>query len=164
MRRLLHDPDRILGAYVRADMRVADIGCGMGFFTVALARLVGSAGQVQAVDVQAQQLARVQARCERAGLIDRVELTRAEPDSLGLRESLNFVLAFWMVHEVPDPRRFLEEIRSALVPGGALLIAEPYVHVSRKRFTATLGLAEALEFEVTPVAGVRFSRAALLSR
>lgn len=56
LRRLLHDRRRILGPFVRPGMRVADIGCGMGYFTLGLADLVGPQGKVLAVDLQKRQL------------------------------------------------------------------------------------------------------------
>ena len=163
LRRLLHDPAKIVGPYVRPGMRVADIGCGMGYFTLTLAALVGPNGHVQAVDLQTQQLARVRARCEQAGVADRVELTQAKPDALGLKPGLDFVLAFWMVHEVPDAERFFTEIKVNLAPGGAMLIAEPKMHVSAESFAAMVGTCGRLGFNTTPVDSVRISRAVRLS-
>lgn len=159
---MLHDPVRILGPVVREGMRVADIGCGMGYFTVALARLVGPGGRVQAVDLQDQQLARTRARCERADVVDRVQLTRAEPTRLGLDGPLDLVLAFWMVHEVPDRRALLAEIAGALGPGGRLLVAEPRFHVSSRDFASTLSVARELGYRALAAPPVRISRAALL--
>jgi ubiquinone/menaquinone biosynthesis C-methylase UbiE len=162
LRRMLHDPARILGPVVREGMRVADIGCGMGFFTVALAQLVGPGGRVQAVDLQEQQLARTRARCERAGVAERVKLTRAEPTRLGLEGPLDLVLAFWMVHEVPDPRALLSEVKAALGPAGRLLMAEPRGHVTGRAFAATLALAGDLGYRASEAPAVRISRAVLL--
>ena len=163
LRKLLHDPMKILGPHVRDGMRVADIGCGMGYFTRTLAVLVGPKGHVQAVDLQTQQLARVQARCQRAGVADRVELTQAKPDAMGLNPALDFVLAFWMVHEVPDAERFITEIKASLAPGGAMLIAEPKMHVSAKSFAAMVAACRNLGFSAMPVDSVSISRAVLLS-
>ena len=55
-RRWLHSPERILAPYVKPGMSVLDFGCGMGIFSVAMARMVGDEGQVIAVDVQQQML------------------------------------------------------------------------------------------------------------
>ena len=52
IRRLQHDPARILAPYVSEGMTVLEPGPGMGFFTLELARIVGPAGRVIAVDVQ----------------------------------------------------------------------------------------------------------------
>ena len=53
----------------------------------------------------------------------------------------NFALAYYMVHEVPDPERLLSEIARTLAPGGRLLIVEPPAHVPRADFEKTLALA-----------------------
>jgi len=163
LRRFVQNPRRILETHVHPGMRVADIGCGMGYFTVALARLVGPGGRVQAVDLQDQQLARTRARCEHAGMAERVKLTRAEPTRLGLEGPLDLVLAFWMVHEVPDQRALLAEVAGALAPGGRLLVAEPRFHVAGRDFAGTLNVARELGYRALEAPPVRISRSALLS-
>jgi len=52
LRRLFLDPVKLLSPYVQAGMTVLEPGPGMGFFTLELARLVGPAGRVVAVDIQ----------------------------------------------------------------------------------------------------------------
>jgi ubiquinone/menaquinone biosynthesis C-methylase UbiE len=129
LRRLFHDPFRILEPYVVEGRRVADVGCGMGYFTVAMARMVGPAGEVQAVDMQPQQLRVAERRCRRAGVADRVRFVQATADSLALQGPLDFVLAFWVVHEVADQNRFFEQLRAATEAGSRVLVAEPMIHV-----------------------------------
>ena len=51
-RRWLHNPKRVLSSYVDPGMTALDFGCGMGIFSIAMARKVGDEGQVIAVDVQ----------------------------------------------------------------------------------------------------------------
>ncbi|HOX42486.1 MAG TPA: methyltransferase domain-containing protein [Myxococcota bacterium] len=164
LRRLLHDPARILGPHLRPGMRAADIGCGMGYFTAALARLVGPGGRVQAVDLQPEQLARVARRAARAGVAERVECLRASPERLGLQGPLDFALAFWMVHEVPEQDRFFAELAAALAPAGRVLVAEPRLHVDRAKFERGLAAAARQGLVARPLDGIRLSRAALLGR
>jgi 2-polyprenyl-3-methyl-5-hydroxy-6-metoxy-1,4-benzoquinol methylase len=45
LRRLLHDPERLLGPYVTPGMTVLDVGCGMGWFSIPMAKLVGTQGR-----------------------------------------------------------------------------------------------------------------------
>lgn len=54
IRRLLHNPRKILAPYVRDGMTVLEPGPGMGFFTLELARMVGPTGRVVALDMQAK--------------------------------------------------------------------------------------------------------------
>ena len=46
LRKLIHKPKRILGAYVKDGMTVMDVGCGMGHFSIGMANLVGEQGKV----------------------------------------------------------------------------------------------------------------------
>lgn len=52
VRRLFHDPRKMLGGYLKPGMRVLDIGCGMGYFSLAMAKMVGVSGRVIALDLQ----------------------------------------------------------------------------------------------------------------
>ena len=142
LRRLFHDPEKILEPYVVPGSRVADLGCGMGYFTVAMAKIAGPAGEVQAVDMQPPQLRAAERRCRRAGVVDRVRFIEAAPDSLKLTGPIEFVLAFWMLHEVPDRIGFFEQLRAVSDAGARVLIAEPMFHVSRDQVEAALKLAE----------------------
>src|SRR5882762_1768179 len=109
LRRWLHNPEEILGRLIAPGFTVLELGCGSGPFTIALARMVGSSGRVIAADIQARMLAKVEKRVARAGLPERVELHRCEADRIGLSAPVDFVLAFWMMHEVPDaPALFAE--------------------------------------------------------
>jgi SAM-dependent methyltransferase len=68
LRRLVHDPERILNPHVNPGMTAVDIGCGMGCFTLGLAKLVGPGGKVIAVDLQEEMLAALGRRARKAGL------------------------------------------------------------------------------------------------
>ena len=67
-RRIFHNPEKMLGSYVSKGMTVLDVGCGMGFFSIGLARLVGDTGCVIAADVQSKMLGVMQRRSEKAGV------------------------------------------------------------------------------------------------
>ena len=163
IRRAIHDPALILGGFVGEGQTVVDIGCGLGYFSLAMARMVGPRGRVIALDIQAEMLARARRRAERRGVDGLIDFRPCEPDRLGLAGPVDFVLAFWMVHEVRDPAAFLAEIRSALKPSGRLLVVEPKVHVPASRFAETVRAAQQAGFEVAERPRVRFSRSVLCS-
>ncbi|MCX5860416.1 MAG: methyltransferase domain-containing protein [Proteobacteria bacterium] len=143
-RKLLDHPEKTLSPHVREGMTVLDVGPGMGYFTLPLAKFVGPSGRVIAVDLQEKMLSGLQRRAKRAGLSERIECRLASEKSLNLADlagRINFALAYYVVHEVPDAERFLSEIASTLAPGGRLLIVEPSGHVSRENFGKTLNLA-----------------------
>ena len=161
LRRLLQDPARILAGLVEEGQTAVDVGCGAGYFTLSLAEAVGAQGKVLALDLQPRMLEKAHSRAVRRGLEGRIELRPCEPQSLGLAEPVDFVLAFWMVHEVRNQRGFFEEIRAALRPSGRLFIAEPKAHVTRRRFDEMARQAAASGFHVTPGPRVWFSRSIL---
>lgn len=142
IRRLVQDPYKILKPYVKEGWIVLDIGPGMGYFTITLAKLAGDTGKVIAADLQLKMLEGIRRRAVRAGVANRIILHQAMPDKIGVNEPLDFCLAFWMIHEVPDRAGFIGEIYAALKPGGLFLIAEPKLHVSRQSFEATVDIAQ----------------------
>ena len=160
-RSFLHNPEKMLGPYVSKGMTVLDAGCGMGFFSIGLARLVGDRGCVIAADVQPKILAVMLKRCEKAGVSSIIHLHRSEPDNLGVETPVDFILAFWMAHEVPDPKRFFHQVRACLKPDGRILIAEPRFHVSAKRFQEIVVLAQASGLSFCETPSIRFSRSAV---
>ena len=162
LRRFLHDPDALLGPHVKPGMTVADIGCGLGYFSLALARLAGPNGQVLAVDLQQEMLDRMRKRAAKQGLAGNIRPVLAAPDDIRIEAALDFVLCFWMVHEVPDIPRFFKQVSSVLKPGGTVLIAEPRLHVTERRFREELEFARGAGFAVMDGPPVGISRSALL--
>jgi len=163
-RRWLQDPQKILGPYVSEGMTVLDAGCGPGYFSIAMARMVGENGRVIASDLQQGMLDKVREKISGTGLEPRVTLHRCEEDRIGLTESVDFVLAFYMVHELPDQDRFYREIASLLASGGRALVVEPPFHVTRKKFTESLERARQAGFAPGPGPQVLFCKSALLTR
>ena len=84
LRRLFHNPRKILGPYVEPGMTVLDIGCAMGFFSLPLARMIGKRGKVVCVDAQENMLVSLQKRARKAGLADRIIPHLCPRDSLFL--------------------------------------------------------------------------------
>jgi ubiquinone/menaquinone biosynthesis C-methylase UbiE len=155
---VVHNPAKIFGPYVRPGMTVLDVGCGAGFTTIALARLVGEEGQVVAVDLQQEMLDMLERRAARANLTHRIRLHKCQADALGVEGQYDFVNAFWMVHEVPDIPGFLAETSSLLRPGGHLLVAEPLFHVSSEDLEKVIELAENIGLSVSARPRITFSR------
>lgn len=163
LRRLFHDPVSILGKLAGPGQTVVDIGCGLGYFTIALAKIIGPGGKVIALDVQPQMIHRARRRAERKNLANHIDFHICNPDHLGVDCPVDFVLAFWVVHEVPDIKGLLVEIRSFLRPGGQILIAEPKGHVSASRFAETVELARQVGYKISDGPPVRFSRTVVCS-
>jgi ubiquinone/menaquinone biosynthesis C-methylase UbiE len=162
LRRFLHNPEIMLANQVKEGMTVADIGCGMGYFSVAMAKMVGRTGKVIAADIQQEMLDILKKRAEKRGAAENLRFVLASRDDIGIREPLDFVLAFWMVHETGNIPGFFRQVSSVLKQEGAMLIAEPRLHVSSRKFQETLQHARDAGFEVREGPKVRISRSALL--
>jgi len=167
LRRLEYNPARILAPYVRSGMTVLEPGPGMGFFTLELARLVGASGRVIAVDVQPRMIAGLKRRAARAGVLERVDARLAAPSSLGVGElagSVDFALAFAVVHEMPSPQSFFAEVAEVSKPSATVLFVEPAGHVSVEEWEAELQAAFKAGFVLVDRLSIRRSQAALLRR
>ena len=157
LRRLIHKPEKIVGPYVQPGMTVMDVGCGMGLFSIAMAKMVGDRGRVLAVDLQQEMLNVLRQRAERAGVANRIQLHKCDQNRMGIETQVDFALASMMVHEVPDQNRLLVEIHACLKPGGKLLMAEPKIHVPGPAFQQTVAIAQNVGFRVAR--SVRFAGA-----
>jgi len=164
LRPLIHNPRRLFKPYVRFGMTVLDVGCGAGFASLGLAELVGEEGKVISADLQPEMLDFVKRRAVKAGFGNRVRTHRCESNRIGLKAELDFALAFFMLHEVPDERAFLEELYDLLKTGGLFFLAEPKVHVSKRKFENVVQIAQSLGFTEIKRPAVRLSRALLLMK
>ncbi|MBU0598640.1 class I SAM-dependent methyltransferase [Patescibacteria group bacterium] len=161
-RKWLHHPKKILKPYVREGMTVLDVGCGPGFFTIPLAEMVGQNGKVIATDIQQGMLDKVSSKINGTELENRVDLQLTPQDSLGVTTPVDFVLAFYVLHELPDIEKFLREIKTILKPDGKILVTDPTFHVSKEEFARTLELIKRAGFTVISQPRIWFSRTALL--
>ena len=164
LRFLIHKPEKIFAPYLQKGMTVADIGCGMGHFTIGMARIVGDDGRIIAVDVQQKMLDIMMKRARKVGVADRISPRLSDGSDIGIRDEVDFVLAFWMAHETPDILHFLKQVRGILKKSGRLLLAEPKIHVTFKEFKATLGKAAAAGLKITGRPKISLSHAALLEK
>ncbi len=161
-RRWLQNPEKILGPYIKEGMKILEIGPGMGFFTLPIARMVGADGKVIAVDVQTKMLRSLERRADKTGLRHRIEARLCPAASLNigdLADTIDFAIAFAVMHEIPDPKAALNDIAVALKAGGILLISEPKNHVSDDEFKRTISLARecGLTETATPVVRRNYS-------
>lgn len=163
-RRIMHEPEKILAPFVQEGMTVLDLGSGMGFFSLAMASLVGAKGKVICVDLQQEMLDALHTRAARAGLSERIILQRAAQDEIHVAGPVDFALVFWMAHEVADPGKFLGQVFSALQPSGSVLLVEPRIHVTEKVFQKIIAQARDAGFTVGEAPLVSISRSAILRK
>jgi ubiquinone/menaquinone biosynthesis C-methylase UbiE len=149
IRRWFHDPEKILGPHVSAGMTALDVGPGMGFFSIPLARMVGPGGRVICVDVQQAMLDKLEKRARARGVSDRIDARLCEGGSFGisdLDDRVDFALAFAVIHEMRGAGPFFDVAFRALRAGGKLLVVEPKNHVSIEAFAGTARIAAGAGF------------------
>jgi len=164
LRKWIQNPVKILKPYIREGMIVMDLGCGPGFFTLEIAKLVGESGRVIAADLQQGMLEKVRNKAHGTMLEKRIVLHQCGSDKIGLTEQVDFVLAFYVVHEFPDQGAMFAEQASLLKPNGRVLVVEPPFHVSRKGFEREIEIARDAGFKVVERPKFCLSSAVLLEK
>ena len=124
--------------------------------------MVGRSGRVIASDVQKGMLQKLRDKIQGTGLEERITLHLCEEDKVGVSVNVDFVLAFYMIHEVPNPKKFFEEIKSISKPGGQMLIVEPPFRVSKRAFEETIRKARDAGWEPVEGPKVPLSKAVIL--
>jgi ubiquinone/menaquinone biosynthesis C-methylase UbiE len=148
IRRWLQNPQKILGPYIREGMEVLEIGCGPGFFTLDMGRMIGKSGRVVAVDLQEGMLQKVKEKIRLSGEELNIELHKCESDRIGVSGEFDFVFLFYVVHELLDQESFFGELSSLIKKDGRILIVEPPFHVSKQAFDEMLDIAGKVGFVV----------------
>lgn len=159
----MQNPQKILNPYIKEGITVLDVGCGPGFFSIEIARMVGKSGRVIAADLQEGMLQKLRDKIQGTEVEKRIKPHKCEKNRIGVSENVDFVLAFYVIHEVPNQEEFLSEIQSILKPSGQLLIVEPGLfHVSKKAFEEIIRRAKEIGFQPIGKPGVFLSWTALL--
>jgi ubiquinone/menaquinone biosynthesis C-methylase UbiE len=167
IRKLYQNPEKILASYVKPSMTVLEIGPGMGFFSLPMARMVGPNGKIVCPDIQEKMLSSLTRRARRAGLENRILTRLASTYSLNIDEfsgQVDFVLAFAVVHEIPNQENLFKQIYQSMKKGATLLIAEPTGHVTSEKFEKMLEITTRLGFEKVSTPTIRGSISAVLKK
>jgi SAM-dependent methyltransferase len=110
---------------IEPEQRIADIGCGNGFWTLRLAERVGAKGKVYAVEIQPEYLDLLAARAEKSGFSDRIQPVLGEVHDPRLpKNSMDLILLVDVYHEFSHPELMLATLRDALKPDGQLVLVE----------------------------------------
>jgi ubiquinone/menaquinone biosynthesis C-methylase UbiE len=113
--------------------------------------MVGENGRVVAVDLQEEMLTTAREFARKKGVFERIRFHQCAADDLGLTNvKADFILAFYVVHEVPDRERFLRQVVELLKPNGHFLLIEPKHHVREFQFETILVEAKGLE-QIKPI-------------
>lgn len=103
---------------------VADVGAGSGFMTEKLAKRVGPSGSVYANDIQPQMLSMLRTRMDRAKITNVIPVLGQTDDPRLPPNTLDLILMVDVYHEFQQPQAMLRQMRTALKPGGRIVLLE----------------------------------------
>ena len=164
IRRWLQNPQKILSPYLNEGITALDIGCGPGFFSIEMAKLVGEKGKVIAADLQDGMLQKLKNKINGTELEERIRLIKCDKNDINVSEKVDFILAFYMVHEVPDKNKLFISLKNILKESGQFLIVEPKLfHVTKEEFASTIMESEKVGLKSAGGPKLLFSHSALLT-
>lgn len=102
---------------IKPPQRVADIGAGLGYYTVRIARRLGSGATIYATDVKAEYLDRLRARLAREGIAGVTRILGLPRDPRLPLHSVDVAILSHMYHEIENPYEFLYRLQPSLAPG-----------------------------------------------
>lgn len=109
---------------IKPGMTVCDMGCGNGFHSLQMAKMVGPKGTVLAVDIQPQMLKLLGERAKQAKVknIQPVLGTLADPKLP--KGEVDLILCVDVYHEFSHPEQMLAAMRESLSPEGRIVLVE----------------------------------------
>ena len=143
-RRLFWPPRRLTKPYVREGQTAADLGCGPGFFTLALADCVGPEGKVYAVDSDEKAVRALEAKTAKSSHRNIEARARSASDLSFIGDgSVDFILAHGLLCAMApkDHEAALSEMKRILKPDGLAYLSAakgPPGHVDRAEWERIL--------------------------
>ena len=109
---------------IKRGMTVCDMGCGNGFYSLQLAKMVGPKGRVLAVDVQPQMLLMLRQRAEKAGIDNITPILGSFHNPRLPTGTIDLVLMVDVYHEFSHPEHMLAAMHAGLKPDGLIALLE----------------------------------------
>src|SRR5579872_637821 len=118
-------PEKALDALqLKPGMTVADIGAGVGYMSLRMAKRVGPSGKVYANDLQPEMLAKLRENAAKAKITNVITVLGDVADPKLPANAMDLVLLVDVYHEFSAPQQMLRKIRETLKPDGRLVLLE----------------------------------------
>jgi len=163
LRRFFFNPNKILKPYINKNITALDIGCGPGVYTIEIAKLLEGTGKVIAVDMQKGMLEIIANKIRGKSFEKNIVLHLCPQDKIDIKENVDFVLMFYVVHEVPSKENLFNEILPQINPNGLLMIVEPKL-ISAKDFNEMINKIKEYGFEEYDKLKITLSRGIVLRK
>jgi SAM-dependent methyltransferase len=124
-REMEENPEGALDAVgIKPGMTVADVGAGVGYITLRMAKRVGPSGKVYANDIQPEMLTELQNNAARAKFSNIRTVLGTGTDARLPAGQMDLILLVDVYHEFSQPPKMLQSLREALKPDGRLVLLE----------------------------------------
>jgi cyclopropane fatty-acyl-phospholipid synthase-like methyltransferase len=118
-------PDLALdGMGIKPGMKIADMGSGVGYMTLRMAKRVGPTGKIYGVDLQPGMLQKLRENAAKAGLMNIEPILSDVADPKLPANSVDMILMVDVYHEFSQPQAMIRKLRDALKPDGRLILLE----------------------------------------
>lgn len=119
------NPDGALDAMnLRPGMTIADLGSGVGYMTLRMAKRVGPTGKIYGVDLQPGMLAELEKNAKANSVTNVIPILGQPADPKLPEGQIDLILMVDVYHEVSQPQAMLRKIRQALKADGRLVLLE----------------------------------------
>lgn len=162
LRLLLQNPGRILKGYIHPGMTVLDLGCGTGYFSLEIAKLLEKRGKVIAADVQKGMLDVLKHKSEYSELQNQIQIHNNPENTLNLTEKVDFILAFYAFHEMKYLDSIIFELQELLTYETKVFISEQKFHVSKYTFNTIVQKMENIGLEIWKRPSIFLSRTVIM--
>jgi len=162
-RTFFHNPHKILKPFIDKNMTALDIGCGPGVFSIEIANLLEGTGKVISADMQEGMLDIIRNKIKGSPVEKNIVLHKCSQNKIGINEKVDFVLMFYMVHEVPNKNNFFNEVLPLINKNGLLMIVEPIL-LPKKAFNTIINDIKAKGFEEYAKLKIALSRGMVLKK
>ena len=109
---------------LKTGMTVCDMGCGNGFYSLKMAKMVGPQGTILGVDVQPEMLQFLRTRMEKEGVDNITPILGSFHNPRLPRNTVDVILMVDVYHELSHPEIMLRAMRDSLKPGGQIILLE----------------------------------------
>lgn len=153
-------PDRVIEEFdIKEGMKIADFGCGAGYFAIPAAKIVGEKGKVYALDVLKTALESVKSRARAEGLLNIISIWSNLETFNGSKlkdEFVNLALLSNILFQSPKKAGIIKEAKRILKKGGKMIIIEwkkdqpmgpPEKFIVHKDLVSDLAKKESFKFE-----------------
>ncbi|AGF58240.1 ubiquinone/menaquinone biosynthesis C-methylase UbiE [Clostridium saccharoperbutylacetonicum] len=123
-RELLPPKQTLINLHLQEEEIMADIGCGIGYFSIPASEVVGEKGKIFAMDISTEMLEEVKIRISDNHISNIEPVLTKENDLILESNKVTFAFISLVLHEADDIKNFLKEVKRIITPNGKIAIVE----------------------------------------